>query len=1032
MNLRSILLFALVTSSFVIFSQTLSSKNYTIDDGLIQSQIRSIGQDKHGYMWFGSYTSGASKFDGKVFTSYTLDNGLCANTIHKMLVDNKKNLWFGTYGDGLCKYDGETFTNYSEEDGLKGGKLYSMMESSEGLLYFGTDSGAVVFDGKQFTNLHEKFPSFKLDIVRSIVEGPNGEIYFGCTRKGLVQIRKNIVSYVETGVDKMSIFSMKMDQQGTLWLGTRKGLYKQKNDAFIHLSAGHKTEKGIIRCIYEDPKGLIWAGSTKGLFQIKQDVFHEVFLECESEIINPQQFFTDNEKNLWIATQDGVFLIKKPVFENYTERNGLAHGYIFAIQKMSTGYWLGGYDGGISILKGDSVIRFEQNDLLKSQRIFSFEKSKEKLIIGTAKGINSYEKGQIKSPEIFKVVDGQKVYDLMYDSKNRLWAGTAEKGLTVFANEDSLYTFRESNGLASDRVFAVAEDQHGNIWIATNNGLNKINSKNEIKLFTDENGLQQNRCQDIVIDKRNNIWISHNTGVSFYDGKSFRTFTTKNGLTSSSIFLLSIDNQDNLWLGNNRSLDKINLNTFYDRDSFIVETYDHSVGYIGKEANQKASYVDGDKIWFGTINGVTVFDPKAETINEHKPITILTDLNLFFDQPLDLNTELELSYKKNHLTFNFVGLSFYSPNKTLFSFYLEGSDEKWSPPSDKTIATFANLAPGRYTFKVKAQNEDGIWSEPATYSFTIIPPFWKTTWFMLVCILLAIATLYLFISYRTKKLKRDKISLEVEVSKRTKELNDANVTIKRKNKDITDSINYAKRIQSALLPDDTEIRYTFDSFFYLYKPKDIVSGDFYWFHDFGELVVCAVGDCTGHGVPGALMSVICVTQINKHVKSDAVKSPEHALNLINDGIVDTLKQQEVNVNSYDGMDIAMCAYNKKTKVLDYSGAYRPLIIVRNKKLLEYAPNRFSLGGEIIDSKKYIGHSIQLESNDCVYMFTDGYPDQFGGPKGKKYMSKRFKKLLVDISDKSFPDQREILENSFKDWMLDNEQVDDILVMGFKV
>lgn len=274
--------------------------------------------------------------------------------------------------------------------------------------------------------------------------------------------------------------------------------------------------------------------------------------------------------------------------------------------------------------------------------------------------------------------------------------------------------------------------------------------------------------------------------------------------------------------------------------------------------------------------------------------------------------------------------------------------------------------------------------------------------------------------------------IQREVEKRTKELNEANITIQKKNQDITDSINYARRIQSALMPDDTEMRTSFDSFFYMYQPKDIVSGDFYWFYDFGDVVICAVGDCTGHGVPGALMSVICVTQINKHVKSDHVQTPEYALQLINDGIVDTLNQQEIGVNSYDGMDIAMCAYNKKTHRIHYSGAYRPLIIVRDGEMLEFAPNRFSLGGEIHPREKYIGHEIDLKDNDCVYMFTDGYPDQFGGPKNKKYLSKRFKELLVRISSKPFKKQEKILHNTFVEWMKDNEQVDDILVMGFKV
>ncbi len=234
------------------------------------------------------------------------------------------------------------------------------------------------------------------------------------------------------------------------------------------------------------------------------------------------------------------------------------------------------------------------------------------------------------------------------------------------------------------------------------------------------------------------------------------------------------------------------------------------------------------------------------------------------------------------------------------------------------------------------------------------------------------------------------------------------------------------------MPDDTEIRYTFDSFFYLYKPKDIVSGDFYWFHDFGDIVISAVGDCTGHGVPGALMSVICVTQINKHVKSDSVKSPAQALKLINDGIVETLKQHAVNVNSYDGMDIAMCAYYKKTGELHYSGAFRPLIIITGNNLREYEANRFSLGGDIIEQDNFSEHRIQLQPNDCVYMFTDGYPDQFGGPNGKKYLSKRFKTLLLEISKQPFDEQRRILESNFSDWMQDNEQVDDILVMGFRI
>ena len=272
----------------------------------------------------------------------------------------------------------------------------------------------------------------------------------------------------------------------------------------------------------------------------------------------------------------------------------------------------------------------------------------------------------------------------------------------------------------------------------------------------------------------------------------------------------------------------------------------------------------------------------------------------------------------------------------------------------------------------------------------------------------------------------------VRKKKTNRLLNNQNHEISYQRQKILSSINYAKKIQNSILTPEQEIRQYLPESFVYFKPKDIVSGDFYWFSGNDEKIIIATIDCTGHGVPGALMSVICVTQINKHVKSDAVQAPEHALQLINNGIVETLRQQVVNVNSYDGMDIAMCAYNKKTGELNYAGAYRPLIIVRNKKLMEYSPNRFSLGGEILPKSKYKGHTINLKPNDCVYMFTDGYPDQFGGPKGKKYMTKRFKQLLVEISELPFEKQREKLETNFREWRQDHEQVDDILVMGFKV
>jgi len=531
--------------------------------------------------------------------------------------------------------------------------------------------------------------------------------------------------------------------------------------------------------------------------------------------------------------------------------------------------WLGGYDGGISILTGDSLKTFNQNDQLKSLRIFSFAQDDNSLYIGTSKGINTYSDGEISKLDIHESLDGYKIYDLMVDSKGRLWAGTADQGLMVFYSSDSSFNFLEKSGLANNRVFAVTEDKNGNVWVATNNGINKIDPKNNIETYSEEDGLKQNRCQDIVLDNEGNLWISHNTGVSLFNGTSFRSFTSNDGLSSSSIFLMSLDSKGDLWLGNNKSLDKIDLDLFYAKDTLVVHTYDRSSGYIGMETNQKATFVEDNKVWFGTINGVTVYDPTKEEKNLTPPKMLLTGLNLFFDQPFELDSTNDLNYKKNHLTFNFVGLSFYAPDKVRYSYCLEGFDERWSPPTDKTTATFANLPSGDYIFKVKACNEDGVWSKPIEHMLSISPPWWKTWWARTSYIIVTVLLIFGFVKLRIAKLKERQKELELEVENATQDLLLKNLEISKQkehveevHREITDSINYAGRIQRSFLATDELLRENLNDYFVFFQPKEVVSGDFHWAGKLNNGNFAVVNaDSTGHGVPGAIMSILNISAI---------------------------------------------------------------------------------------------------------------------------------------------------------------------------
>jgi len=264
-----------------------------------------------------------------------------------------------------------------------------------------------------------------------------------------------------------------------------------------------------------------------------------------------------------------------------------------------------------------------------------------------------------------------------------------------------------------------------------------------------------------------------------------------------------------------------------------------------------------------------------------------------------------------------------------------------------------------------------------------------------------------------------------------KEINEQKEEIEQKNKDITDSINYAKRIQSAILPDREDLKRKYPNSFVLFRPKDIVSGDFYWFQSRGEWLLVAAADCTGHGVPGALMSMIGSNILNQVVKDESVKMPSHVLDQLDKKVVETLRmsgEEEVK----DGMDIAFSAINFKNKTLDYAGANRPMLLIRNNEVIEYKADKLSIGGHSHEGKKFTDNSVALEEGDCIYMFTDGYSDQFGGTSRKKFMSKNLKNLLLEIHQKPFDEQKTILLERFNKWRGVLEQVDDVLVIGIKI
>lgn len=272
--------------------------------------------------------------------------------------------------------------------------------------------------------------------------------------------------------------------------------------------------------------------------------------------------------------------------------------------------------------------------------------------------------------------------------------------------------------------------------------------------------------------------------------------------------------------------------------------------------------------------------------------------------------------------------------------------------------------------------------------------------------------------------------------------------IEHQKKEITDSINYAKKIQLSILPPDKLFQRLLPDAFILYKPKDVVSGDFYWVEEKNGQVMFAAVDCTGHGVPGAMMSVVGMSLLNRAVNEKEITTPSDILQQLDMGVTDMLRQQSKDNDTVkDGMDLSLCSYNPQTKQLQFAGAFNNLWVVRKNfslnhtlrpqfesifedALLEIKADKFPIGSNtdgVADS--YTNHILQLQKGDCVYLYSDGYADQFGGPKGKKYKYNSLKKLLISISHLSPAKQREELNRAFENWKGNLEQVDDVLILG---
>lgn len=1042
-----------IISIKIVWGQQYNIKNYSIKHGLPNSMVKALYQDELGYIWFGTQ-NGLCYFDGTEFNTFDQLKSISGIDIVGITQSKDSTIWVAVHGKGILLYKNKKFSWLNKSFGLNNLQVQSIYKDEEGIIWVATKGGLFYWNDSHFKEIIDPLKKLRKGVF-TILKSKKNELWIGTIGNGLIHKSKDEFRYYTSkdGLLDDYIFSLTFDQD-TLLIGTTiSGVVKFFNGQFKPLNIPEISRSWISNIIVSNKKKLIISSS--GLVQLDKESYKIITMSNGLPTDDLLQGDLDFNENLWLATSNGVSCLRKEDFLTFNESNGLPNHKIHSISLINNQLIAGTDGGGINIVmnnKFHSNVNFNETSNLKITDIL-FLKEKNELWLGgdlSNNGIIILEernkKFRVKNKiNILKNSPLSTVTKLSIDDQNNIWIASYGAGVFKISKNDTIH-YSIKNHLPSNDILTMYIDKKNNVWISIyQKGVWCFDGK-KWRSFSSERSLEDKIVWAINEDLNGNILFGCGTsGLLIYNGKQISSISSKNGLLSDLIQAITVDENNTIWAGSEKGLNKIILNT--NLTAKIIETYNDKNGLSNEEINQNALIYQDGILWIGTTSGLTRFDTKTNHIPSKQPSLVLKNVLLFFDEinwksinnenidfRTSLPTKIDLPYNKNHLTFSFNALSI---NTCYYSYNLEGNDDKWSPWSEVNEIVFSNLPPGNYILKIKAKDMYGLISKNnIKIPINISPPIWQTLWFRLVSILVILILVFILFKWRTKSLLERQKHLEKIVEERTEEvvaqkntLEKQKLIVEHKQKEILDSINYAKRIQQAILPPEKEFKQNLPESFILYKPKDIVAGDFYWMDASKDAVYFAAADCTGHGVPGAMVSVVCNNALNRSVREFGLSNPGKILDKTREIVIQEFEKSDDEVK--DGMDISLCVIHKE-KLL-WAGANNPLWIIRksSNEVQEIKADKQPIG-KYIDHLPFTTHNIDLTIVDSIYIFTDGYQDQFGGLKGKKFKSAQLKEVLLSIKDLKMEEQLLVIDQTFENWKGENEQVDDVCIIGVKI
>lgn len=780
MGLRSVLRFIPLALCLLLTTEAAAQtklpfnfvfSKWTENNGLPQNSVNDIIQTRDGYIWVATF-GGLARFDGTKFTVFDKFNspGLASNRILTLFQDRDGGLWIGTER-GLSYYKNGSFKTFSKKDGFSMYDNVRVFQDKKGVIW--------LFAYPVFYQFHDgRFYKQKIindETLRREAYAGEADFFVPFRNKIYAVIDGKVINFFTNRKFRQSNFrSVIQHPEGTIWATTNSvGLYKIQENGVSRYTSKDGLLSNSLQVVYCDKQGVIWVTGSKGLNYVLGNKIHSITDKRGMPDAQYGAIIQDGEGNYWLGTQtSGVVQMRRTIITTYGPKEGLKNDELLSLCFRDDGSLLIGTNGGgIYELRNKKIIYSPLNKIIKHRFIwFIFEDSRKRIWCFNQDLCYINEKGKLVYPreKKFDLYNTRVVYE---DRAGNIWIGY-RFGLLRY-HDNHFTRFSTAQGLSDNYVRCIFEDNKGNIWAGTVDGLNEI-SNGKIKSYTSIPGLRSQSFRAIYQDQDGVLWFGTYGGglVRLKDGKFF-VFTTENGLHQNVVSTIVEDRRGYFWLGGNRGIQRVSrqeLDNYADgkTPSYFVYNYGKSDGMVSAETNggfQPSAVKDRDgNIYFPTVKGLVVVHTRELHINhEVPPVYIEKVLAGGKARSLD---DLRIPYDSSNVEIQFCVLSFTAPRKVRSKYIMEGYDKGWNDAGDRRYASYTNLPPGTYTFRVIASNADNIWNEKgAAITITILPPFWMTWWFRSILILLFLAigpTIY----YRRVKALKHEQELQHEFSGR--------------------------------------------------------------------------------------------------------------------------------------------------------------------------------------------------------------------------------------------------------------------------